>query len=116
MTKDSIWNTARDQGMEHTLTREESRRVQKGQTREQIVYDRFWRLRPDGIAVRLTTETETGVFCILEYKHMSDVTDQYLLRARHKINTSPSGETSETRYISKDGPLRTTSKMICIDF
>jgi hypothetical protein len=84
MTKDSIWNTARDQGMEHTLTREESRRVQKGQTREQIVYDRFWRLRPDGIAVRLTTETETGVFCILEYKHMSDVTDQYLLRARLK--------------------------------
>jgi len=84
MTKDSIWNTARDQGMEHTLTREESRRVQKGQTREQIVYDRFWRLRPDGIAVRLTTETETGVFCILEYKRMSDVTDQYLLRARLK--------------------------------
>jgi hypothetical protein len=25
---------------------------------------------------------QAGVFCILEFKHMSDVTDQYLLRAR----------------------------------
>ena len=58
----------------------ESRRVNLGKQYRKT--DSVCRMRPDGIAVQLTTETETGVFCILEYKRMSDVTDQYLLRAR----------------------------------
>ena len=41
-------------------------------------------MRPDGIAFRLPNETKAGVFCILEFKRMSDVTDQYLLRARFR--------------------------------
>ena len=36
-------------------------------------------MRPDGIEVPPTIGNKEGVFCILEYKHMSDVTDQYPL-------------------------------------
>ena len=41
-------------------------------------------MRPDGVAVLPPTEKKAGVFCSLEFKRMSDVTDQYLLRARLK--------------------------------
>ena len=41
ITKDSTQNTGRDQEMEHTLTRGETKLIQEGQTREQIEYDRF---------------------------------------------------------------------------
>ena len=41
-------------------------------------------LRPDGLAFRLPTETKAGTLCILEFKRMSDVTDQYLIRARSR--------------------------------
>ena len=40
--------------------------------------------RPDGISVLPSIGNKTGVLCILEFKHMSDVTDQYLLRVRLK--------------------------------
>jgi hypothetical protein len=33
-------------------------------------------------AFRMPTKTKSGVFCILKFKRMPDVTDQYLLRAR----------------------------------
>ena len=39
-------------------------------------------MRPDDIAVLPPFGNKAGIFCILEYKRMSDVTDQYLLRAR----------------------------------
>jgi hypothetical protein len=58
--------------------------VQEGQTRETEAQDRFWRMRPDGIAVLPPIGNKAEVFCILEYKHMSDLTDQYLLRSRLK--------------------------------
>jgi hypothetical protein len=48
-------------------------------------------MRPDGIAVLPPIGNKTGVFCILEYKRMSDVTDQYLLRVRL---------TTENQYVS----------------
>jgi hypothetical protein len=86
ITKDSIWNTARDREMDRPLTREELRQIQEGQNTKTIAKTRFWRMRPDVIVFRPPTETKAGVFCILEFKHMSvqqsDVTDQYLLRAR----------------------------------
>jgi hypothetical protein len=44
--------------------------------------DRFWWMKPDGITVLPPVGNKTGVFCILEYKRMSDVTDQYLLRVK----------------------------------
>ena len=47
--------------------------------------NRFWRLRPDGLAFRLPTKTSAGTLCILEFKRMSDVTDQYLTRTRSRV-------------------------------
>jgi hypothetical protein len=58
-------------------------RIQR-QKRETIAQIRFWRLRPDGIAFRPPTETKAAIFCILEFKRMSDVTDQYLTRTRSR--------------------------------
>jgi hypothetical protein len=36
-------------------------------------------MRPDGKAVLPPIGNKAGVFCILEYKRMSDVTEQYVL-------------------------------------
>ena len=70
--------------MSHPLTRDELKLTKEGQSRETIAQTRFWRLRPDGIAFRPPTETTAGIFCILDFKLMSDVTDQYLIRARSR--------------------------------
>ena len=43
---------------------------------------RLWRMRPYGIAFRMPTKTKSGVICTLDFQRMSDVTDQYLRRAR----------------------------------
>ena len=83
LSANSIWNEARDREIERTLTREELKRVQEGQaSRETIAKDRFWRMGPDGIAFPPPTKPKAGLFCILEYKRMSDVTDNYFLRAK----------------------------------
>ena len=58
---------------------EEIQQIQKGQSRESIGRNRFCRMRPD-ISFRLPTETKVGVFYILEFKRMSDVTDKYLVK------------------------------------
>ena len=84
ITKDSIWNAARDREMSRPLTQAEAKLLQEGHRRETIAQARFWRLRPDGIAFRPPTETKAGIFCILEFKRMSDVTDQYLTRVRSR--------------------------------
>ena len=68
--------------MSRPLTRDELKQIKEGQSRETIAKIRFWRLRLDGIAFRPPTETKAGIFCILEFKRMSDVTDQYLIRTR----------------------------------
>ena len=47
---------------------------------------RFWRLRPDDIVFRPHTKSKEGTFFILEFKHMSDCTDQYLIRVKTKAN------------------------------
>ena len=39
-------------------------------------------MRPDGITVLPPIGNKAGVFCILEHKCVSDVTDQYLLRTK----------------------------------
>ena len=77
--------------MDRPLTREEARRVQEGQSKGTITKYRFWRMRPDGITVLPPIGNKAGIFCILEYKRMSDVTDQYLLRAK---------STAENQYAS----------------
>ena len=70
--------------MSRPLTRDELKQIKEGQNRDTIAQTRFWRLRPDGIVFRPPTETKAVNFCILEFKHMSDVTDQYLVRGRSR--------------------------------
>jgi hypothetical protein len=91
LTQDALWNAARTREMDRPLTQGEARRVQEGQSKEAIVKERLWRMRPDGIVVLPPTGNKAGVFCILEYKSMSDVCDRYLLRAK---------STSENQYAS----------------
>jgi len=76
-TPDSMWNTEKDEELQHALTRAEEKRLKDAKgCRETIVKERFWRLWPDVITYRPPTETKSGVFSILEFKFMSDVTDQ----------------------------------------
>ena len=80
LSQDVIWTAARDREMGRSLTQAEMIRVQEGQPKEDIAKERFWRMRPDGIAVLPPVGNTTGVFYILEFKHMSDVCDRYLTR------------------------------------
>ncbi len=47
-----------------------------------ITEDRLWNKRPDGIAFQMPTDTKSGVICLLEFKHMSDVTRHYIARVK----------------------------------
>ena len=70
--------------MKRPFTQADERKIQEGQSRETVAKERFWRLRPDGIEVLPPVGNKSGVFCILEHKRMSDVCDQYLVRAKHE--------------------------------
>jgi hypothetical protein len=106
LTKNSIWNTARDRELNRPLTQAESTLAREDLNREKIAQTRFWLLRPDGIAFRPPTESTVGIFCILEFKRMSDITDQYLIRARSRAENQyahPFEELSGKRYSAKAG-------------
>jgi hypothetical protein len=54
--------------------------------RERIAEERIfqiWNERPDGLAIKMPTSETVGEFVLLEFKRMSDVTDQYVTRARN---------------------------------
>ncbi len=57
-------------------------RKKQGISHQQIVEDRLWNKRPDGIAWKMPTNTKSGVICLLEFKRMSDVTSHYVVRAK----------------------------------
>ena len=61
--------------------------------------DRLWNKRPDGFAIKMPTDTKTGELVILEFKHMSCVTDQYVKRARH---------VADVQYVSIKSTLEKT--------
>ena len=82
ITSDSIWNTGRELEIKCPFTQSDLKLIASDQTSESVTQTRFWRLRPDGLPFRLPTKTKVGTLCILEFKSMSDVTDQYLTRAR----------------------------------
>ena len=65
---------------------------------KQIVKESFCRMRPDGIAVLPPVVNTSGIFCILEHKRMSDVCDQYLIRAK---------STAENQYVSLRSAIST---------
>ena len=70
------------QEINRPLTQAESKLALEDLNKETITQTRFWRLRPDDIAFCPTTESKEVIFCILEFKRMSDITDQYLIRTR----------------------------------
>ena len=61
--------------------------TQQGISHEQIAEDRLWNKRPDGIAFKMPTDTESGVICLLEFKRMSDVTSHYIVRVQNVTMT-----------------------------
>jgi hypothetical protein len=67
LTKDAIWNAARAREMGRSLTQAEISRVQEGQSKEEIAKERFWRMRPDGIAVLPPVGNTAGVFCCIRH-------------------------------------------------
>jgi hypothetical protein len=91
VTVDFIWNTTRERETKHPFTQSELKLITTDQSRESVAQKRFWRLRPDVLAFRLQTKTKTGTLCILEFKCMSDVTDQHLTRVRSR---------TEDQYVS----------------
>ena len=50
--------------------------------RETISEDRICNKRPDGIAIKMPTPEKAGEIVILGLKRMSDVTGQYVTRAK----------------------------------
>ena len=85
ITVDSIWNTGRELEIKCPFTQSELKLIASDQTSESVTQTRFWRLRPDVLVFRLPTETKTGTLSILDNKNMSDVTDQYLIRVRSRV-------------------------------
>ncbi len=69
----TLWNVARDTELRRPLTQVEEIRRKTGIPHEQIVQDRLWNKRPDGIAFKIPTKTKAGVICLLEFKRMSDI-------------------------------------------
>ena len=65
----------------------------------ETVNDRLWNKIPDGIAFRMSTKTKTGVICLLEFKHMSDVTSHYKVRTKR---------VGESQYVSLRSALSIT--------
>ena len=61
----------------------------------------FWNKRPDGIAFKMPTKTKAGVIYLLELKCMSDVTNQYIVRAKR---------VTEAQYSSLRSALTITMK------
>ena len=83
--------------MKRPLKQVERKMCREGDTREEITEERIRLKRPDGIAIKMPTDTKLGEFVSLEFKKMSDVTDQYVTRLSetrrrgsicdHKINS-----------------------------
>ena len=76
-------NAARDSEMQRPLTHADKVRRQQGISHEQIPEDRLWNKRLDGIAFKMTTKSKSGVFCLLEFNRMSDVTSHYIVRVKN---------------------------------
>ncbi len=76
-------NAATAQVGHHPLTEAEQRKCDAGTSEAIIAIDRLWNKRPDGFAIKKTTETKVGEVVILEFKRMSCVTDQYVKRPKN---------------------------------
>jgi len=72
-----------DQEMKRPMTEAEERRCKAGTPRKTITEERIWNKRPVGLAIKMPTSETVGEFVILEFKRMSDVTDQYVSKAKN---------------------------------
>ena len=63
-----------------TTVQEESWKT--GIQKETIPEERICRERPDSLVIKMSTQTKFGVFVIVEFKQMSDVTDQDVIRTK----------------------------------
>jgi hypothetical protein len=79
----TLENAAMDQEMKHPMTEAEENRYRTVTPKETLSEERIWKKRPDGLAIKMPTPETAGEFVILEFKRMSDVTDQYITRARN---------------------------------
>ena len=71
-------------------------RRKKGIRHVQITEDRLWNKRPDGITLKMPTKkNQTAVICLLEFKRMSDVTNQYIVRAKRVAEAQYASKTME---------------------
>ena len=77
---EEIWNVARDQEMSRELTEEEKALTQP--LSEQHFEDRFWRRRPDGIAIN---GKDKAVF-VLEFTRPDDSRDDFITRTEERKN------------------------------
>ena len=92
-----VCNTGTGNETPLTVTPVEEKMKREEDSREKITEERMWSNRPDRIPLKIPTETKSVEFVILEFKRMSDVTDQYVThlsetRRRgsicdHKINS-----------------------------
>ena len=85
--------------MKHPMTTAEEKRKKAGIPRETITEERIWNNGPDGLGIKMPVSEKTGAFVILEFKKMSDVTDQYVTRAKRIV---------VTQYDSIKSPLEQT--------
>jgi hypothetical protein len=95
-TAQSLENAARQQELDRPITEAEENRHKAGTPMEKIAEERIWNKRPDGLAIKMPTTEKLGEFVILEFKRMSDVTDQYVSRAKHVVEAQYAS-TKETR-------------------
>ena len=78
----TLENATMGQEKNRPLTEAEEKRHKTVTPKDEIVLDKIWNKRPDGFAIKMPTETKVGELVILEFKHMSCVTDQYVTRSR----------------------------------
>ena len=78
----SLWFGAENLEMEHHLTPAEIETPATGVPLATIAEAKLWNKRLDGIASKMPNEGKQGEFLILEFKRMSDVTENYLSRAK----------------------------------
>jgi hypothetical protein len=86
-TEQTLWNAARDLEMKRPLTESETVLRQQGIPHERIAEDRLWNKLPDGIDFKMPEDSSSGVICLLEFKRMSDVTSNYIVRSKNVAMT-----------------------------
>jgi hypothetical protein len=67
-----------DREMKHLMTLTEEEKSEGGTPRQTRTVERIWNKRPDGLSIKMPEPEKNGEFFILEFKRMSDVTDQYV--------------------------------------